>query len=397
MVTIDNDRKLLISFLRFLGIDNIPHPDSLTLTEQCLPGEATDESSSLTRTGLPDGAIFDDEGWALIIESKVQAKLTRKQLVRHVKTTEARGYKSPHLLAITVDEQTSPPLQDCICVTWRELYAWFSKPANRTEWTSTLVGYMRVFEQQMIWENYQIRGTITMFDGFHFSPKTPYTYAEGKRLIRLLRQELIKHPDMHAMGVDPQGKGRGAITGRQQSEVWDYMPLKKARNLVTFTDSPHLTLAIHRDYATAGITVPNGVKGGFKKKLRSGGPSAFRDLLLEIEGNLRPVTAKTAKSTPWMYAIQRHYKSQSSPAKEDGRVGADMRTIVKSDKSKVKYQPQWCDSIYELLANKKSNIQFGVVLRFDYGCPIVQSEQAVGLFAEAFQAMSPLIDFVLSD
>lgn len=141
MVTIDNDRKLLISFLRFLGIDNIPHPDSLTLTEQCLPGEATDESSSLTRTGLPDGAIFDDEGWALIIESKVQAKLTRKQLVRHVKTTEARGYKSPHLLAITVDEQTSPPLQDCICVTWRELYAWFSKPANRTEWTSTLVGY----------------------------------------------------------------------------------------------------------------------------------------------------------------------------------------------------------------------------------------------------------------
>tara|TARA_R110002049_G_scaffold285698_4_gene467037 strand:+ start:186283 stop:186969 length:687 start_codon:yes stop_codon:yes gene_type:complete len=228
MVTLDRERHLLTSFLNFLGVRNAPKENRLTLTEQRLPGDASDESPALTETGLPDGAIFDADGWAVLIESKVQAKLTKNQLVRHIKTTEARGYKSPQLVVITVDEQLSPLLPGCICVTWCELYAWFAKRADRSQWAGTLVEYMRVFEQQMIWENYQIRGTITMFDGFHFAAKTPYTYAEGKRLIKLLRQELIKHPDLNAIGVDPKGKGRGAITGQKQVGVWDYMPLKQA-------------------------------------------------------------------------------------------------------------------------------------------------------------------------
>ncbi len=397
MVTLDRERNLLTPFLKFLGVCNAPTKDRLTLTEQRLPGDANDEASALTETGLPDGAIFDAEGWAVIIESKVQAKLTKNQLVRHIKTTEARGYQNPQLVAITVDEQSSPPLPGCIYITWREIYAWFAKRVDRSEWAGTFVEYMRVFEQQMLWENYQIRGTITMFDGFHFSRETPYTYSEGKRLIKLLRQELIQHPDLHAMGVDPKGKGRGAITGQQQAGVWDYMPLMQAKDFKNFTDLPHLTLSIHRDHAQAAITIPNGVKGGFKKKLQNGGVEAFRELLCEIEGNLRPIVAKSTKSKPWMYALQRHYRSQSAPATEDGSIGADIRTIIKGNGAKVKYQPQWCEAIYELLANKRSNIQFGVVMRFNYDCPIIQSEKATGLFVAAFQGMSPVVDFVLND
>ena len=95
--------------------------------------------------------------------------------------------------------------------------------------------------------------------------------------------------------------------------------------------------------------------------------------------------------------MQRHYKSQSAPATEDGTIGADMRTIIEGNESNVKYQPQWCDAIYQLLANKRSNIQFGVVMRFNYKCPVIQTEKAVELFAQAFQGMSPVINFVLDD
>tara|TARA_R110002049_G_scaffold285698_4_gene467038 strand:+ start:187000 stop:187476 length:477 start_codon:yes stop_codon:yes gene_type:complete len=158
-----------------------------------------------------------------------------------------------------------------------------------------------------------------------------------------------------------------------------------------------LTISINRDRAQAAITIPNGVKGGFKKKLRAGGIDAFRELLYEIEGNLRPIVAKSAKSKPWMYALQRHYKSQSAPGIEDGSVGADMRTVIKGGNSKVKYQPQWSDAIYQLLANKRSNIQFGVVMRFNYDCPIIQSKKAVELFVAAFRGMAPVVDFVLGE
>ena len=117
----------------------------------------------------------------------------------------------------------------------------------------------------------------------------------------------------------------------------------------------------------------------------------------ELEDRLRPVIKRSTGAKPLIYAIQRHYTSQRSPAETDARLEVDLRTIRQKSGSNVKYQPQWIDAIYELLTHKRSNIQFGVEVRFRYDCPIIRSQKAVSLFAEAWIAMRPLLDLVLNE
>ena len=98
-----------------------------------------------------------------------------------------------------------------------------------------------------------------------------------------------------------------------------------------------------------------------------------------------------------IYATQRHYRSQRSRAEVDARLEADPRTAVRGKHSGVKYQPQWIEAIYQLLLNKRSNIQLGVDVQFSYACTIVRSPRAAALFADSWKAISPLIDVVLED
>ena len=70
---------------------------------------------------------------------------------------------------------------------------------------------------------------------------------------------------------------------------------------------------------------------------------------------------------------------------------------IDSSRSVVKYQPQWADAIYALLANKRSNIQFGVELELDYGCTRVRSRKAIELFADSWKAMKPLLSFAVEE
>ncbi|KPK50498.1 MAG: hypothetical protein AMK72_02205 [Planctomycetes bacterium SM23_25] len=68
-----------------------------------------------------------------------------------------------------------------------------------------------------------------------------------------------------------------------------------------------------------------------------------------------------------------------------------------SGKGQVKHQPQWIEAIHEALCNKRSNIQLGIDVRFQYNCPVIRSRQAVDLFAQAWIAMWPLAEFVLDE
>ena len=51
--------------------------------------ESEDEA---TRKGLPDACIYTDNGWILIIESKVAARVSVNQLNRHINTLKNRGF-----------------------------------------------------------------------------------------------------------------------------------------------------------------------------------------------------------------------------------------------------------------------------------------------------------------
>ena len=215
--TLDRHRPYLRPFLRHLGVPDIPPVKSLRITEQQVPGmqevdaEELDARERDTR-GLPDACVFTDEGWAVLFECKVQAPVKADQLRRHRKTAIRHGFDSPHVVVIAVEETTRTTAKGTITVTWRDVYRWFNKRAHEP-WARELVHYMRTFERKMLAKDYEIRGTITVFDGLRFNAENPYTYREGKRLIRLLGDQLRTRKELHKIGVDPEGEGRPAITG----------------------------------------------------------------------------------------------------------------------------------------------------------------------------------------
>jgi hypothetical protein len=378
--------------LKWLGINRIPPLKSIHISEQQMPGSiiSGDEGES---DGLPDLCLFTDEGWAVLFECKVQAKYSIDQLRRHERTASRSGYEQPILVLLTVDPVGAKAADLAICQQWREVYVWFMRRSEKSPAVKTFVHYMEVFESSMIAQGYGIRGTITMFDGIGFSESKPYTYAEGRRLIRLLGDELQLRPDLNALGVDPNGQRRGAITGRAGSVVWDFLPLKVAKNAANFTDYPHLTMNIGANHSSASITIPNGVKGSFRTKLCDLGCDKFVQILREIEENLRPIRSRSPSACPFAYLVQRHFVGQRSVGTEDARLDFDLRTI--SGDGRIKRQPQWAETVHYVLTGKRANIQFGVSMHFKYDCKIITSAKATDLFAESWIAMKPLIDLAV--
>lgn len=392
MVSLDRDRKLLKSFLNWIGAKEIPSANQLEVAEQEVPGVYVAGDDEYERKGLPDGFIFHDS-WAVVIECKVQDKLKKNQLDRHRKTAERSGFPNPFLVAITVEPFRRKLPENCKAIQWTDIYQWLGQ-SPKSMWARDLRRYMEIFEHKMLQREYQIRGTITVFDGFHFDKDHPYTYPEAKRLIRLLGDHLQSHPKLLKLGVEPKGKRRGSITGKGRDSIWDFLPLSWPGKGDSFTSAPHLTFSIKRTVASAAVTIPNGVKGGLKTKLKELGSDGFMDLIQRIEKNLRPLGNQTKSYRPMLYVIQQHFRSQSSPATNDARLDIDIRTAVSDRKSKPKHQPQWIHAMYEVLLNKRSNMQFGLEIMFDYECPVIRSAEAIELFAETMTAIYPLTEIV---
>ncbi len=391
--TLDQDRSLIRPFLAWLGIEDIPPAKQLKLVQQQVPGVIQQEAGD-DGAGLPDLCIYTEDGWTVLFEMKVQSKLSVSQLRRHISTAKRYGFESPQLITITVEDVAKKLPRGVTGKQWRQIYAWFDRRRSSSIWPKTLLEYMETFEARAVATDYGIRGTITMFNGLKFDSETPYTYPAAKRLIRLLGDELQGRADLKStLGIDPEGERRAAITNEDWG-IWDFLPLRVARGK-PFTKYPHLTIGLRNSFATASTTVPHGVAGGFRTKLKGLGSDGFLALIQEIEKQLRLISKRSPSSIPLLYATQRRYLSQRSAPDVDGRIDVDLRTCIKSDKSVVKYQPEWAESVYRLLVNKQSNIQFGIEMRFDYECKVVRSEAAVELFADSWKAMKPLLDFVL--
>ncbi len=394
--TLNADRSLIKPFLRWAGAREVPPINTLRITEQQVPGRMT-PGEELESLGLPDACIFSEDGWAFLIESKVQAGISSPQLDRHVATARRYGFDTPYLLLLSVDAPPSRLPKRTSYRAWRDLYGWFRQRINSSSWSQTFVEYLEEFEARMIAHNYGIRGTITMFDGLRFDADKPYSYGEAKRLVRLLGDELQKREDLQTIGVDPHGDRRSAITGSAGTQVWDFLPLKAANTDMNFTAFPHLTMDVGYEEATAAVTVPNGVRGGFRTKLTQVGEEGFFEVLSEIERRIRPVLHESINSRATAYAIQRHFRSQRSVGQVDARLEIDLRTIIPGKRREAKHQPEWARAMYQVMTRKRSNIQLGLVVHFSYLCPVVRSRKAVELFAKSWIAMSPIIDFVLDD
>ncbi|MCK4627453.1 MAG: hypothetical protein KAT56_00545 [Sedimentisphaerales bacterium] len=391
--TLANDKKLIPPFLRWLKGENIPPLKNIHIGQQQPPGqEAKVEKEG--KGSIPDACFFDDEGWALVIESKVQDKIRIGQLRRHRQTAACYGYENAHVVLIAVDHPSkSQILPDGVhYVSWKAVYQWFVHRSKMSDWAGRLVEYMQVFEANMIDHDYNIRGTLTMFSGFHFDEEHPYTYREGKRLIRLMGQEFRKNKHLvRELGLDPEGQGRKGI-GKDE-KIWDFIPLKKAEGKA-FTAYPHATIFMSSKEAGVAITVPNAFKGWVKRCLKKIGTDEFGSLLSKIEKNLQGCIKQSPGTRPIIYILQRQYKGQKSHVK-NGRLEVDLRTLVNDEKTGLKHQPMWLEAIYSILTHKRTNIQLGIEVRFPYSEKAMQSAKALDIMADAWIAMKPMLDFVM--
>jgi hypothetical protein len=393
MVTLANDKRLVRPFLKFVGVKRVPTLKDIELGLQRVPGQEVDSIKN-GKEGLPDGCFFDQDNWALVIEAKIQAGISVNQLKRHRKTSARYGYPQPHVVLLSIDKPKSLP-NWVTHLEWKNLYRWFNKRTENSSWARHFVEYMHVFETKMIAEDYNIRGTLTMFDGFKFNDDEPYTYAEGKRLIRLLGEELRKRKRLvKALGVDVKAVGRTAITRGKNGRVWDFLPLKIGRGK-PFTATVHPSLGIRPLEIDIALTVPNAMRG-VRSTLRDCGVEGLKLILSQVEKNLRPILKKVKTAKPMLYIHQRHYKSQRSKPETDGRIDVDLRTVLSTAKGPLKHQPGWLECVFELLVNKKTNIQWGIELYCQYSEKIMQSSKAIDLMVDTWIAMKPLMDFVTS-
>lgn len=263
---------------------------------------------------------------------------------------------------------------------------------NRREWPDRLHSYLRAAEARLANEEYLTEGTLTMFDGFPFSSENPYTYGEAKRLLKLTMQELRKDRSLRALGMDPRAPGRGAITGRSGSSVWDFLPLADRPKRGAFTRYPHLTLAVHTDHLGVAITIPNGVIGPVRRRLVALGPDGLIALNAKILRRAKRILSRGG----WVqaYAEQRHFLGQRSSEIRDARLQFKLETCQRLGGGHVKRQLEWVTLFAELLRRKRSNIQFGYMVHLPWGTKGIDSRESLGLIAESWRALKPVLDAV---
>jgi hypothetical protein len=392
------DTKLLRGFIKWATGEPAP-VGRLQIVEQQLPGEEEPVEEVIAekqakRRGLPDAWVHDRNSWALILESKIEAPLTGDQLDRHRRMAEKRGFSEFKLVAFVTKKGRRPVADDVTVFEWRELYSWLCRQ-RESIWACRLTDYMEVMERKLPGEGYLKEGTLTVFSGIPFGNDNPYNYLEAKRLLQQAMEELRKRKDLQRkLGMNPEGEGRPAITGRVGAAVWDFLPLAGAKDSETFTEFPHLTLGIERERVIAIVTVPNGIRREFRRRLLSNGKDGFLQVLEEIRQGLEKTLSRVDGATPWLEILQRHYPSQRAEPVVDARLQFDLRTAIgrRTRRIKVKEQPQWLEAAYDALRHKQSNLQLAVGAVFPYAkCPAVGTPAILDHVANVWLSCRPLL------
>ena len=391
------DAALLKSFLATFG--PTPHPPvrELKVIEQSLPGIPELAGSETFSHGLPDAVIFSDEGWALIIESKISDALDRKQLERHRRTIEKCGFDRLFGLAVTVQEPGFN-MAGWHVISWKDVYAWAHKNENNSHWAGRLVDYFNVAEGKMTSEEYLKEGTITEFSGISFDP---YTYLEGKRVLRLLTQKLRGNAKfIKTMRLDP-ASGRKSIT--EQRRIWDFISFlpSEGGSLEVHSKFPHCTVAIGPEEAEAMITFPNGMRSVLRKQLLGASLEDFTGRLEQASHELTASLNELKAYRPKVRLMQRRYPSQSAEPLMDGSIEFDIRAAFGDPKPHfgppIKKQQQWVQAAYELLANQHSNIQFQIGVEFQYPeFDELADKEADRYFIAAFSALRPFASVIVN-
>lgn len=390
------ETRLLSRFVGWATRESPPH-GRLEVLEQSLPGiEEGPSEDELEGRGLPDGCICDGSGWALLIESKFAASVSSEQLRRHFRTAARHGLDSCRLLLLTVGEVKQRLPADVTVRRWSEVYSWLIRERSRSMWARLTAEYLEVAEARGVDEEYLQEGTLTVFTGIPFGPKDPYTYSQAKRLLGLLLDELRKDKRLQReLGADPESKGRGAITGRTAQGVWDFISLKSSARSEVFTRHSHLTVGIRDSRLEVYVTIPNGVPARVRRGILGESFDDFEDRISHVTRLLGNALRRYPGATPMIVVVQRRYPTQRSPAIIDANLRFDPGTGFpgsKDSRGRIKHQPQWLRVVYDLLKNRRSNLQFQIGADFPYErCQVVGTPEVKEAATGVWLACKPLL------
>jgi len=399
------DRRLLRAFVRRVTGTKAPSGGRLEIVEQQIPGEpAAVREEEAERRGLPDAWIHDGGDWALLIESKIQAKLTRSQLQRHLYTARRRGFSDVELVAIVADRPKKPPLDSVRIIEWTGVYRWL-RQQEESAWARRVTDYMEILEGRFVADGYLREGSLTVFSGIPFGPDSPYNYREAKRVLGLAMNELRRRSDLQDhLGVDFEGAGRPAITGRDGVNVWDFLRLKNSAEGEDFNLHPHLTLSIQDKRVFTLVSFPHRLKTVYRRNLLGTDREEFLEMMGSTCSDIEAVLKAVPGAVPWLELAQRHYPTQRSVPIVDARLEFDLRTAApgptkpKGRKGPVKAQPEWLDAVYHALSKKRSNLQFGVGAIFPYDrCKAVRTPEILDHIADTWLACGPVIHTALGE
>jgi hypothetical protein len=189
------------------------------------------------------------------------------------------------------------------------------------------------------------------------------------------------------------GSGRSAIT--DQERLWDFISFMPADGShPAFQEFPHCTVGIGPVDAEAMITFPHRMPPARRKRLHGESFEEFTARLETANTALRRALKGLKGYCPMIRVMQRRYKTQRSVPLMDGRVEFDLRATFGEPKPHfgppIKKQPQWARAAYDLLVNKRSNIQFQIGVAFYYPqFDELAHKDADRYFVAAFKALRP--------
>jgi hypothetical protein len=387
---LNEDRVLLRKFLQeLIGVKLPCDARKLFVLEQKYPSQQEVPEELLGERGVPDGWIFDDEDWCVILENKIISRFSTEQIVRHRRA--AAGYKTITVVALLQKAPKTTPAGIKL-LEWRQIYSWLVRHASSSVWAERVAEYLEIAESKLISSEQFVEGSLTMFSGFKFGHDNPFSYLEGKRVLKLATNSLRGRNDLRKnLGVNPNAQGRGAIKGSQGTAVWDYLSLSPLADDKNFRSSVHLTLSILSDAVEAMVTLPNSLSLGARKNLIELGEDGFQELVHKIVANLKPLVKREKGVVPWFRGVQRRYPSMNSDPFLDARIEFDLRTALPSS-GPPKEQKRWLAAAYGAFVNKQNtNYQIQVGVRFPYDrCPGLRRPDVIDMIAEGWLACKPL-------
>lgn len=393
------DPALLRAFLKDIVGVRPQSKGDLRIYEQTYPGslEAEPAEGDPERKGIPDAWITCGDDWCVLIENKVLIRATRDQLLRHLATARRLGFTNIKAVVLTVGDPIGELPEDVKVVRWAAVYGWLLRQANAHPWARRAAEFLEVIEAKLAQQEQLMVGTLTTFTGVPFGDDVPFTYAEAKRVLGLMSEELRKRSDLRReLHVNPAASGRPKITGEGGEAVWDFLALKSSDG-EDFNRFPHLTFALLRLSVEALLTVPHSVRSTSRRRIVDLGLNGFADLIREVLDHMRPIFTKCEDMEPRIRVMQRHWVTRSSAPVLDGYLIFDPRTAFDGFDKRIKAQPEWLDAAFGCLANKNSNLQLQVGAYFPYArCEVTRSREILDRIAEVWIACGPLID-VLTD